>query len=113
MRADKLTELQEKLESNQPLDADQCAALVAEVWRLKTVIAGKTIELRALQDEARALQLALDDARTDQAAIQREIDELKEIHGLPACELEQRWTNCAVRLRKRAAETARRAEAKS
>jgi len=105
---EKLSELQQKLEEGQPLDPGQCATLVAEVWRLKTVIAGKTMEVRTARDEARELQTSLDSARAENETLRREVEELKDIHGLPACELENRWSNCAVRMRKRAAEKAQR-----
>ena len=112
MTVEKLNDLQQKLDEGQPLDAGQCATLMAEVWRLKTVIAGKTMETRTARDEARELQLSLDTARTENESLRREVEELKDIHGLPACELENRWSNCAVRMRKRAAEKARRAAEK-
>lgn len=109
---EKLSELQQKMEDGQALDPGQCATLIAEVWRLKTVIAGKTMEARTAHDEARDFQQALETARTENEALRREVEELKDIHGLPACELENRWSNCAVRIRKRAAEKAERAPQK-
>ena len=109
---EKLSELQQKMEDGHPLDPGQCAMLIAEVWRLKTVIAGKTMEARAAHDEARDFQQSLDTARTDNVALRREVEELKDIHGLPACELENRWSKCAVRIRKRAAEKTERAPQK-
>ena len=33
--------------------------------------------------------------------LQAENDQLKTMHGLPNCYLENRWSNCAVRMRKR------------
>ena len=33
--------------------------------------------------------------------LQAENDHLKTMHGLPNCYLENRWSNCAVRMRKR------------
>jgi hypothetical protein len=109
---EKLSELQQKLEDGQPLDPGQCATLIAEVWRLKTVIAGKTMEARTAHDEARDFQRSLESAQAENEIIRREIEELKDIHGLPVCELENRWSNCAVRVRKRAAEQAERAPQK-
>jgi predicted RNase H-like nuclease (RuvC/YqgF family) len=106
---DKLNELQQMLDEGRPLDQAQCAMLIAEIWRLKTVIAGKTMEARAAHDEARELELSLDRARMENENLRRELEDTKEIHGLPACDLENRWSNCAVRMKKRAAEKARRA----
>ena len=63
--AEKLNELQEKLDKGQPLDPGLCATLIAEVWRLKTVIAGKTMEARTARDEGRELQASLDGARAE------------------------------------------------
>ncbi len=108
MTVEKLSELQQQLENGQPLEPGQCATLVAEVWRLKTVIAGKTMEVRTARDEARDLQASLESARAENESLRREVEELKDIHGLPVCELENRWSNCAVRMRKRATEKAQR-----
>lgn len=110
---DKLNEFQQILDEGRPLDQAQCATLLAEVWRLKTVIAGKTMEARTARDEARELEFSLDTARTENASLRRELEETKEIHGLAACDLENRWSNCAVRMKKRAAEKARRAAEKA
>lgn len=107
MTVEKLDELQQKLEDGQPLDPGQCAKLIAEVWRLKTVIAGRTIEARTARDEVRELEVSLETARVENETLRCAVQELTDIHGLPACDLEKRWSNCAVRLRKRAAAEAR------
>jgi predicted nucleic acid-binding Zn-ribbon protein len=106
VNVERLTELQEKLEHGQPFDLDECAALIAEIWRLKTVIAGKSMEARSARDESSDLQISLDETRAEIASLRRQVEELKDIHGLPACDLERRWSNCAVRIRKRAASKA-------
>jgi hypothetical protein len=99
--ADELNEFQQKLERGEMLTAKQCAGLVAEIWRLKTVIAGKTMEAQSARSEAHEAQLQLETAGNDNAELRRDVTELREIHGLPSCALENRWSNCAVRMRKR------------
>jgi len=100
MTVDELNELQQLLDQGHLLDAQQCAALLAEVWRLKTVNSSKAIEARLAREEADQVAAALNVTRAENDALRRELEQLIAIKGLPVCELETRWSNCAVRKRK-------------
>jgi hypothetical protein len=91
MKIERLEELQRNVNELRSLNLEECAALIGEVWRLKSALAAKDVELKTDRDrliEANRL-------------LQAENDLLKSVHGLPRCELENRWSNCAVRMRKR------------
>ncbi len=98
--AEELNDLQQQIASGYATDERQVAALVAEVWRLKTLIRSKTIELDAARAEAGELGSLLEMLLEENEAQKAEIENLKAVHGLPGCQLEGRWSNCAVRLRK-------------
>lgn len=100
LNVDVLNELQKSLDLGRLPAAEECGALVAEIWRLKTQVTGKSIEARTARDEVSRLETQLQAARAENEALRREIEEMKAVHGLPVCELEQRWSNCAVRMRK-------------
>jgi len=74
--------------------------LVGEIWRLRTAQTGKELEVRYLKDDHDRLKAELDGISEANRLLQAENDQLKSIHGLPNCDLESRWTNCAVRMRK-------------
>ena|SRR5579859_1895661 len=95
-----LNDLQLQLKQGRVPQAGQCDALIAEVWRLKTLVSGKTIEMQTARDEARELEKLLEALISENDALRAEVEELKAVHGLPACQLEGRWSNCAVRMRK-------------
>ncbi len=98
--AEELNDLQQQIASGYATDERQVAALVAEVWRLKALVRGKTIELDSVRAEAGELESLLEILLEENDALKAEIEESKAIHGLPVCQLEGRWSNCAVRMRK-------------
>jgi hypothetical protein len=100
MTVEDLNELQQLLDQGHLLDAQQCAALLAEVWRFKTVNSSKVIEARLAREEADQIAATLNITRAENEALRRELEQLTAINGLPVCELETRWSNCAVRKRK-------------
>jgi hypothetical protein len=100
MKTERLEELQQNINELKSLNLEECAALIGEVWRLKSALAAKDIEVSYWRD-------AHDQVRTDRdrlieadRLLQAENDLLSSVHGLPSCELENRWSNCAVRRRK-------------
>lgn len=100
MTVEELEELQQQLDKGQPLDPSQCAALLTEVWRLKTVNTSKAIEARVAREESDQATTAMNEARAENKALRLEAEQLQAINGLPICELEGRWSNCAVRKKK-------------
>ena len=101
MTVEELNELQQQLDQGKLLDATQCAALLAEVWRLKTMNTGKAIEVRTARDESHQAGTALSEMRAENEALRLQLEQLKAINGLAACELEARWSNCAVAMLKK------------
>jgi len=101
MNVDKLEELQRSIDAQRILSLDECATLIGEVWRLKTALTAKDLEINYWRDGHDQLKLELADANESNQSLRDEVDELKSVHGLAACELENRWSNCAVRLKKR------------
>ena len=95
-----LNDFQQQLKRGQAPQVGQCDALIAEIWRLKTLVSGKTIEMQTARDEARELEVLLKALMHENEALRAEIEQLKSIHGLPSCQLEGRWSDCAVRMRK-------------
>lgn len=100
MTVEELDEFQQLLDQGNLFDARQCATLLAEVWRLKTVNSSKVIEARLAREESNRVANALDTTHAEIEALRLEIEQLKAISGLPGCALEERWSNCAVRLMK-------------
>ena len=100
MLVERLNELQQKLTDGEPLDNAECFALISELWRLKASIASKLIERDVARDESAKTQAALDGATTELESLRYELDELKGNGALVICPLENRWSNCAVRMRK-------------
>jgi hypothetical protein len=101
MNVDKLEELQSTIDAQRALPLEDCAALVGEIWRLKTAMTAKDLEINYWRDGHGQLKHELAGMTEANQALRSEVDELKSIHGLPVCELENRWSNCAVRMRKR------------
>lgn len=100
MKAEKLEEIQRKLDEHQQPAVADYSALIAEVWWLRTALTGKELEVAYWQDRHNQASSALANATDTLKLVNSEIEELKAVHGLPSCYLENRWSNCAVRLRK-------------
>ncbi len=100
MKIEKLEALQESVNAQHSLNLEECAALIAEVWRLRTAQTARDLEVSYLKDSHDRLEAEADRMAEAQRLLQAENDRLKAVHGLPNCELENRWSNCAVRTRK-------------
>ena len=100
MKIERLEELQQSVNALQSINSEEGAALIGEIWRLRTAQAGKELEVSYLKDGHDRLEAELDRLREANRLLQAENDHLKKIHGLPKCDLENRWSNCAVRMRK-------------
>src|SRR5260370_9261107 len=61
---------------------------------------GKGLEVSYWKDSHDQLKAELDHMTEANRLLQAENDQLKTMHGLPNCYLENRWSNCAVRMRK-------------
>jgi len=101
MKIERLEELQSKIDALRSLNPEECAALLGEIWRLRTVQTAKKLEVAYLKDVQDRLKAELDRMSESNHLLQAENDQLKSVHGLPKCDLENRWSNCAVRMRKR------------
>jgi hypothetical protein len=103
MKIEKLEELQQNLNVLRSISPEEGAALIGEIWRLRTAQTAKELEVSYLQDGHDRLKAELDRISEANRLLQVENDQLKSIHGLPKCDLENRWSNCSVRMRKRRA----------
>jgi hypothetical protein len=103
MKIERLEELQQNINAQRSISPEEGAALISEIWRLRTAQTGKELEISYLQDGHDRLKAELDRMSEANRLLQAENDQLKSIHGLPKCDLENRWSNCAVRMRKRRA----------
>jgi hypothetical protein len=101
MKIEKLEELHQSINAQRSLNLEECAALIGEVWRLRTAQAAKDLEVSYWKDSHERLMAELDRVTEANRLLQAENEQLKSIHGLPHCDLENRWSNCAVRMRKR------------
>ena len=97
---EELNELQQRVASGDLPDVTQISALVAEVWRLKTLLRGKGIELDTARAEGKELEQILELLAAENDLLRSEVEKLKAIQTLPKCPLEGRWSNCAVRTSK-------------
>ena len=101
MKVERLEELQQDINAQRSLSIQDCAALIGEVWRLRTALTAKDLEISYLRDNQDELKAELDRMAETTRLLREDNDQLKEVHGLPNCYLENRWSNCAVRMRKR------------
>ena len=101
MKIERLEELQQSINALRPINPEEGAALIGEIWRLRIAQTGKELEVNCLKDEHDWLTAELDRISEANRLLQAENDQLKSTHGLPKCDLENRWSNCAVRMRKR------------
>lgn len=101
MKVERLDELQQDINRQRSLSIQDCAALIGEVWRLRAALTAKELEISYLHDGQGQLKAELDCMTETARLLRADNDQLKAVHGLPNCHLENRWSNCAVRMRKR------------
>jgi predicted nuclease with TOPRIM domain len=101
MTVERLQELQQDVSEGKPCALEDCSALIAEIWRLKTSLTGKDMEVAYCRENFDNLNGELSRINRANELLQAQVDQLKAVHSLAACELENRWSNCAVRLKKR------------
>jgi hypothetical protein len=101
MKVERLEELQQDVNRQRSLSNQDCAALIGEVWRLRAALTAKDLEISYLRDNQDELKAELDRMAETTRLLRADNDQLKSVHGLPKCDLENRWSNCAVRMRKR------------
>jgi hypothetical protein len=101
MKIERLEELQQSINALRSINPEEGAALIGEIWRLRTAQTAKQLEVSYLKDGHDRLKAELDRMSEANRLLQAENDRLKSAHGLPKCDLENRWSNCAVRMRKR------------
>ena len=101
MKVERLEELQQDVNGQRPLNIQDCAALIGEVWRLRAALTAKDLEISYLRDNQGQLKAELDRMGETTRLLRADNDQLKAVRGLPDCYLENRWSNCAVRMRKR------------
>ena len=101
MKIERLEELQQNINALRSLNPEEGAALIGEIWRLRTAHTGVELEVSCLKDGHDRLKAELDRMSEANRLLQAENDRLKSTYGMPECDLENRWSNCAVRMRKR------------
>jgi regulator of replication initiation timing len=101
MKIERLEELQQSINALRSINPEDGAALIGEIWRLRSAQTGKELEVSCLKGGHDRLKAELDRMFEANRLLQTENDQLKSTHGLPTCDLENRWSNCAVRMRKR------------
>ena len=97
MNEETLLVLQVGIDAGQPLRLEDCATLICEVWRLKTALIGKTLEVEYWQKNYDDLAAELNGATQANESLRRENEWLKSTSGLARCYFENTWSNCAVR----------------
>jgi hypothetical protein len=97
MQTHALIELEESLNRGKPLGIDESLALVNEIWRLKTALTGKNIDLGYWRDSYTQSKAECERIIAENHRLNEEIGALMALIGLPNCELENRWSNCALR----------------
>ena len=97
MKTETLLEFEEELKAGRALSVDQCLALMGELWRLKTGLAGKNMGLSYWRDSYNEVKCDLDRVTDENLRLNEELSRLAAVIALPRCELESRWSNCAVR----------------
>jgi hypothetical protein len=101
VKIERLEELQHSINALRSINPEEGAALIGEIWRLRTAQTAKQLEVSYMKDDHDRLKAELDRISEANRLLQAENDQLKSAHGLPKCDLENRWSNCAVRMRKR------------
>jgi hypothetical protein len=101
MTVDELNELTQRIAAGAIPNRAECEAMLAEIWRLKALVAGKSMELDLARDETNYKAAELTQAMAENTAQRHELAHLRELAELSTCALENRWSNCAVRIKKR------------
>jgi hypothetical protein len=99
MKIERLEELQQSINALRSINPEEAAALIGEIWRLRTAQTAKQLEVSYLNDGHDRMKAELDRISGANRLLQAENDQLKSIRGLPKCDLENRRSNCAVRMR--------------
>ena len=97
MKAETLLEFEEKLKAGRTLGVDESLALMSELWRLKTARAGKNMGMGYWRDSCNQAKNDLEHVLEENRRLNEELSRLAAVIALPRCELESRWSNCAVR----------------
>ena len=97
MKTDTLLEFEEILKAGRTLAVDECLALMGELWRLKTAVAGKNMGMSYWRDSYNQLKCDLERIQDENRRLNEELSRVAAVMALPRCELEGRWSNCAVR----------------
>ncbi len=97
MKAEALLEFEEHLKAGRPLTVEECLALLSELWRLKTALAGKNMGMSYWRDSYTQAKSDLDRVTDENRRLNEEMSHFAAVIALPRCELESRWSNCAVR----------------
>ena len=98
MTFDEINALQQLLDQGAALDAEQCEALIAEVRRLKTEHDNGVAATGAARNEGKIAAHALSEILAENAALKLAIERLRANPYDQSCQLEERWSNCAIRL---------------
>jgi hypothetical protein len=101
MKIERLEQLQQNINALRSLNPEEGAALIGEIWLLRTAHTGVELEVSWLKDGHDRLKAELDRMSEANRLLQAENDRLKSTYGMPKCDLENRWSNCALRMRKR------------
>jgi len=106
MQTETLFEFETNLALGRPLAVEEALGLLREIWRLKTALIGKNIDFGYWRDSCGQIKCDFDNVKEENERLNQEVSRLMAVIGLPRCELENRWSNCAVRCLKRAADGA-------
>jgi hypothetical protein len=97
MRTETLFEFETTLDLGTPLSVEETLDLIREVWRLKTALIGKNIDLGYWRDSHNQIKADFDNLKEENQRLNQEVSRMMAVAGLPRCDLENRWSNCAVR----------------
>ena len=81
MKIERLEELQQSINALRSIDPEEGAALIGEIWRLRTAQTGKELEVSCLKDRHDRLKAELD--RIDHHAVEAGINLWAKSKGKP------------------------------
>ena len=110
MQTEALFELDATLSKGGHLGIEESLALLNEIWRLKTALTGKNMDLSYWRDCHNQAKADLERVLEENRRLSEEVSDLMTLIGLPNCELENRWSNCALRRVKLLCEASAREE---